>query len=41
MNVAVATWLRHAREFRLAEGADVCWSEGQIRGPRSIPVVIG
>lgn len=41
MNVAVATWLRHAPEFGLADGADVRWSEGQIRGPRTIPVVIG
>lgn len=41
MNVAVTTWLRLAPEFRLAEGADVRWSEGQIRGPRTIPVVIG
>ncbi|MGH1489887.1 MAG: cytochrome P450 [Acidimicrobiales bacterium] len=41
MNVAVATWLRRAPEFSLAEDADVRWSEGQIRGPRTIPVVIG
>lgn len=41
MHVAVATWLRHAPEFGLADGAEVRWSEGQIRGPRTIPVVIG
>ncbi|MGI9597567.1 MAG: cytochrome P450 [Acidimicrobiales bacterium] len=41
MNVAVATWLEHAPEFGLAQGAEVRWSEGQIRGPRTIPVVIG
>jgi cytochrome P450 len=40
MNVAVATWLRHAPEFRLAPDADVRWSEGQIRGPRTVPIVI-
>lgn len=40
MNVAVETWLRHAPEFRLADDADVRWSEGQIRGPRTIPIVI-
>lgn len=41
MNVAVATWLQKAPDFTLAEDADVEWSEGQIRGPRTIPVVIG
>jgi cytochrome P450 len=41
MNVAVATWLRHAPEFSLADGAEVRWSEGQIRGPRTIPITIG
>ena len=40
MNVAITTWLRHAPSFRLREGADVRWSEGQIRGPRTVPVVI-
>lgn len=40
MNVAVATWLRSAPEFGLAPDAKVRWSEGQIRGPRTIPVVI-
>jgi cytochrome P450 len=41
MNVAVATWLRHAPEYRLADDAVVRWSEGQIRGPRTVPIVIG
>lgn len=39
MNLAVSVWLEQAPEFTLAEGADVRWSEGQIRGPRTIPVV--
>ena len=40
MNLAVSVWLEHAPEFTLAEKADVRWSEGQIRGPRTVPVVI-
>jgi len=38
MTVAVEEWLRRFPEFRLAPGAKVTWSEGTVRGPRSIPV---
>lgn len=38
--VGIETWLRRFPEFRLAEGAEVTWAEGAIRGPRSIPVVV-
>ncbi len=40
MEVSVATFLRHIPDFSLAPGATVEWSTGQIRGPRSIPIVI-
>jgi len=40
MHVALDTWLRHIPEFELASGAEVEWSRGQIRGPRSIPIVV-
>jgi cytochrome P450 len=41
MNVAIETWLRHVPEFSVAPGAEVRWTGGQIRGPRSIPIVVG
>ena len=40
MELALETWLRHIPEYSIAPGADVSWSTGQIRGPRSIPIVI-
>ncbi len=40
MEVAIRVWLEELPDFELAPGADVIWSEGQIRGPRSIPVVV-
>ena len=40
MEIALETWLRHIPEFSIARGAEVIWSTGQIRGPRSIPIVV-
>ncbi|MFW2334211.1 cytochrome P450 [Ilumatobacter sp.] len=39
--VGLETWLRRIPEFTLAPGAEVTWAEGAIRGPRSIPIVVG
>src|SRR5262245_19258313 len=39
MTVAVEEWLKRFPDFTLAPGAKVTWSEGTVRGPRSIPVV--
>ena len=39
LRVALEEWLRRIPEFRLAEGAEVTWAGGQVRGPRSLPVV--
>ncbi len=41
MTVAIEEWLARFPEFRLAEGAQVTWSEGTVRGPRSLPVALG
>ncbi|MGI9597696.1 MAG: cytochrome P450 [Acidimicrobiales bacterium] len=41
MNVAIRVWLEHIPEFRLDPDRPASWSEGQIRGPRSIPILIG
>jgi len=40
MNVAVETFLRHMPEFSLVDPEAVVWAPGQIRGPRSIPIVV-
>jgi len=39
LRVALEEWLVRIPEFRLADGAEVTWAGGQVRGPRSIPVV--
>ena len=38
LRVAVETWLQRIPDFRLADGAEVTWAGGQVRGPRSVPV---
>jgi hypothetical protein len=39
MRVAVEEWLARIPEFELDPDAEVTWAGGQVRGPRSIPVV--
>jgi cytochrome P450 len=39
LRVALEEWLARIPDFRLAEGAEVTWAGGQVRGPRRIPVV--
>jgi cytochrome P450 len=39
LRVALEEWLRHIPEFELADGAEVTWAGGQVRGPRRLPVV--
>ena len=39
LRVALEEWLRRIPEFRLADGAEVTWAGGQVRGPRRLPVV--
>ncbi len=40
MEIALGTWLRYMPEYSIAPGAEATWSTGQIRGPRSIPIVV-
>ncbi|MGI9614335.1 MAG: cytochrome P450 [Acidimicrobiales bacterium] len=40
IQTAVAAWLEHIPDFALQPGATVTWSDGQIRGPRSIPITV-
>ena len=38
LTVAIEEWLRRIPEFELEEGAELNWSRGLVRGPRSVPV---
>jgi cytochrome P450 len=40
LRVALEEWLRRIPEFHLADDAEVTWAGGQVRGPRSLPVVL-
>lgn len=39
LKVALEEWLKRIPEFHLVDGAQVTWAGGQVRGPRSVPVV--
>ena len=39
LRVAIEEWLRRIPSFALAEHAEVTWAGGQVRGPRTVPVV--
>jgi cytochrome P450 len=38
LRVAVEEWIKAIPTFHIAEGAEVTWAGGQVRGPRSLPV---
>ena len=39
LRVAISAWLARIPEFRLADPSAVTWAGGQVRGPRTVPVV--
>ncbi len=39
MKVAIHEWLARIPQFRLADPSAVTWAGGQVRGPRSLPVL--
>ncbi len=41
LRVALEVWLEAYPEFHLADPAGVRWSEGQVRGPRTLPIGVG
>jgi cytochrome P450 len=41
LRVALEEWMKRYPDFELADPAQVSWSAGQVRGPRTIPVRIG
>ena len=38
LRVAIEEWLARIPVFALAEGGEVTWAGGQVRGPRNVPV---
>jgi cytochrome P450 len=40
MTVALEEWLRRFPKFELVDPASVTFSQGQVRGPRSLPIRI-
>jgi cytochrome P450 len=38
LTVAVEEWLKRIPEFEIEDGAELNWSRGLVRGPRSVPV---
>jgi cytochrome P450 len=41
MTVAIEQWLRRIPDFRLDPAGAVTWSEGTVRGPRQLPLLLG
>jgi cytochrome P450 len=41
MTVAIEQWLRRIPDFRLDPAGSVTWSEGTVRGPRQLPLLLG
>ena len=41
VTVAIEEWLARFPDFRLADSAQVTWSEGTVRGPRRLPFALG
>jgi len=41
LRVAIEEWLKRIPKFRLGDPAGVTWSEGTVRGPRRLRVVLG
>ena len=41
MTVALEEWLKRIPEFSLDPAGTVTWSEGTVRGPRQLPLLIG
>ncbi|MGD0394222.1 MAG: cytochrome P450, partial [Acidimicrobiales bacterium] len=39
LRVALEEWLARVPVFHLADGAEVLWAGGQVRGPRRLDVV--
>jgi cytochrome P450 len=40
INVALAEWIKRIPNFRIPPGGKVLWSEGTVRGPRTLPFIL-
>jgi cytochrome P450 len=40
MTVAVEEWLKRFPDFTETPGRKTTWSEGTVRGPRTLPITI-
>ena len=40
LRVAIEEWLAAIPAFELRSGAEVLWAGGQVRGPRTIPIIV-
>lgn len=41
ITVALEEWLKRFPRFTLEPGARIAWSQGPVRGPRTVPVRLG
>jgi cytochrome P450 len=41
MTVAIEQWLKRIPDFKLDPAGEVAWSEGTVRGPRQLPLLLG
>jgi cytochrome P450 len=41
MTVAIEQWLKRIPDFNLDPAGEVTWSEGTVRGPRQLPLLLG
>jgi cytochrome P450 len=41
MTVAIEEWLKRIPDFALDPAGEVTWSEGTVRGPRQLPLLLG
>ncbi|WP_082310558.1 cytochrome P450 [Nonomuraea sp. SBT364] len=41
LRIALEVWLERVPEFGLADPEAVTWAAGQVRGPRTLPLIIG
>jgi cytochrome P450 len=41
MLVAIEEWLKRVPDFRLDSSGEITWSEGSVRGPRQLPLLLG
>jgi cytochrome P450 len=41
MTVAIEEWLKRIPDFSLDKAGEVTWSEGTVRGPRQLPLLLG